>query len=245
MTKSSGLGMACMFAGYDLSGDIGVIDAINGGPSAIDVTGVDKSARERLGGARTGHMEFTAFFNPTTNRSHDQFGNLPTGDQQVSISQSLTPGAAGASMIGKQLNYDPSRGTDGSLTEKVAFDSNGFGLEWGVVLAYALQGGAAATASLDFGAASAFGLQAYLQVLLFSGTSVTVNIQESSDNAVGDPFANVVGGGFTAATAIGTQRIATANNLSVERYLRINTTGTFSTALLMVHVMRNETAVVF
>ena len=121
-------------------------------------------------------------------------------------------------------------------------EANGFGLEWGVVLAYVLQGGAAATPSLDFGASSAFGLQAYLQVLLFSGTSVTATIQESSDNAVGDPFANVVGGGFVAASAIGAQRIATSNTLTVERYLRVNTTGTFTTALILVHVMRNEIA---
>lgn len=242
MAKSSGLGMACMVAGFDLSGDIGVIDRISGGNSPLDVTGIDKSAPERIGGQRTGGMEFTAWFNPAVGAAHDRFGNLPTTDQIVTVSKSLTAGAAAVSCVGKQINYDPTRGTDGSLSEKITVESNGFGVEWGVVLAYALQGSAGAVTSVDFGASSAFGLQAYLQVLLFTGTSVTVAIQESSDNAVGDPFANVTGGVFTAATAPGAQRIATSNALTVERYLRVNTTGTFSQALFLVHVVRNPIA---
>lgn len=242
MAKSSGLGMACMVGGYDLSGDIGVIDRIGGGNSPIDVTGINVSGPERVGGKRSGDLGFTAHFNPATNQEHDRFSNLPTTDQIVSVSHRTTAGSAGASCVAKQVNYDPTRGDDGSLTEKIDMQSNAFGLEWGNVLTYALQGSAGATASLDFGASSAFGLQAYLQLIIFAGTSITCTIQESSDNAVGDPFAAVVGGAFTAATAIGTQRIATSNTLTVERYLRVLTTGTFSSALFLIHVMRNTVA---
>ena len=57
---------------------------------------------------------------------------------------------------------------------------------------------------------TALGLVAYLHVFAFTGTSVTVAIQESSDDAVGDPYAAVVGGAFAAASAVGAQRIQTA-----------------------------------
>lgn len=242
MAKSSGLGMACLVAGYNLSGDIGVIDNVHGGNSPLDVTGIDMSANERIGGLRDGGMEFTAFFNPAANQEHARFKLLPTTDQIVSVAHRLTVGNAVASCVGKQINYDPTRGADGSLTEKINIEANGFGIEWGTVLAWAVQGSAGATPSHDFTASSAFGLQAYLQLVSFTGTSITVAIQESSDNGAGDPFANVTGGVFTAATAVGAQRIATSNSLTVERYLRVNTTGTFSAALFLVQVTRNPIA---
>jgi hypothetical protein len=55
----------------------------------------------------------------------------------------------------------------------------------------------------------------------------------------------VTGGGFTAATGITTQRIATAVGQTVERYLRVTTTGTFTNAVFAVSVCRNDTATAF
>jgi hypothetical protein len=87
-------------------------------------------------------------------------------------------------------------------------------------------------------------LQAYLHVFSFAGTSVTVKLQESSDNGGGDAFADVTGGAFTAATGRTWQRIATGTQ-NVKRYLRVVTTGTFSSAVFAVMVAYNRTAVVF
>jgi hypothetical protein len=92
-----------------------------------------------------------------------------------------------------------------------------------------------------------FGLQAYLHVFAVVGTSVTVKLQESSDNS-GDAYADVTGGGFTAVTAVagtGSQRIQTSRTQTIERYLRVVTTGTFSSATFAVAVVRNDTSVVF
>lgn len=240
MAKTSGLGHSFHLGGVDLSGDVGVFDRIAGGNSPLEVTGINKSAPERIGGKRDGGLSFTAWFNPTG--AHLTLNDLPTADTIGTYYCGLVVGNPAAAINAKQINYDPTRGDDGSLTFKVDCEGNGFGLEWGVTLAHAVQGSAGATTGLDFTASSAFGFQAYLQLLAFTGTSITVTIQESSDNAVGDPYANVTGGAFAAMTAIGAQRIATSNALTVERWLRINTTGTFSAALIEVVVMRNETA---
>jgi hypothetical protein len=82
-------------------------------------------------------------------------------------------------------------------------------------------------------------------VFAFTGTSVTVKLQESSNDGAGDAYADVVGGSFTAATGVTSQRIATAGNLAVERWLRVVTTGTFSNAVFAVNICRNDVAVTF
>lgn len=248
MAKQSGLGDNLYVAGRDLSGDIGSIGGISGGPAALEVTGIDKSAYERLGGVRDGSLEYTAFFNDAVGQAHPTLAALPTADQIVSYLRGTTLGNAAASMVGKQIGYDGARNENGSLTFKVQALANGFGVEWGRMLTAGKRtdGGAANGTGVDAGASSAFGLQAYLHVFAFTGTSVTIKLQESSDNAVGDPYADVVGGAFSLVnTAPVSERIATAGNLTVERWLRVVTTGTFSNLVFAVLVARNDTAVVF
>lgn len=247
MGKQSGLGDRLLVAGYDLSGDIGSIGRIGGGPAPLEVTGIDKSAMERIGGLRDGALEWSAWFNPDTDRAHLRLSSLPTSDQVVTYLRGTTLGNAGACLVGKQINYDPNRGDDGSLTIGVQALANGYGLEWGTQLTAGVRADTAATNgnSVDSGVSTDHGLQAYLQVTAFTGTSVTVKLQQSSDDGGADAWADVTGGGFTAATGITTQRIATAAGQTVERYLRLVTTGTFSAASFSVVVVRNETAVTF
>lgn len=248
MAKSSGLGMQLAVAGYSLGNDIGVIDRINGGPAALDVTGIDKSAPERIGGLRDGGLEYTAYWNPAAARSHPRFSTLPTGDVINSLFTSSTLGDPAVSLTAKQINYDPTRAADGSLTCKIAMESNGYGVEWGKALTAWQRTDTAATngSSIDFGTGStAFGAQFWLHVFAFTGTSVTVKIQESSDDGGGDAWADVTGGAFAAATGITSERIATSATQTIERYLRVVTTGTFSNAVFAVQGTRNATAVAF
>jgi len=248
VTKQGGLGDNLYVAGYDLSGDIGSLSKINGGPAALEVTGINKSAPERLGGERDGGMDFTAFFNKAAGQAHLRLGSLPTTDTIVTYCRGTTLGNSSAVMVGKQVNYDPSHGQDGSLTFGVSVQSTLYGLEWGRQLTAGKRSDTTATngTSVDMLTGStAFGLQAYLHVFSFTGTSCTVTIQESSDNGGGDAFAAVTGGAFTAATGVTSQRIATAAGQTVERYLRVVTTGTFSECTFAVTVIRNDTAVVF
>ena len=248
MGKQSGLGDNLYIAGYDLSGDIGSLGKIGGGPAASEVTGIDKSGFERIGGVRDGGIDFDAWFNKAPDQAHLRLSALPRTDQIVTYCRGTTLGNASAAMIGKQINYDGKRGTDGSLSLSVSAQANGYGLEWGRQLTAGKRTDTAAAngASVDLGSVSpgAFGLQAYLQVFAFTGTSVTVTIQESSDDGVGDAWAAVTGGAFTAATGVTSQRIATGA-INVERYLRVVTTGTFSNAVFAVTAIRNATETAF
>lgn len=245
MAKQSGLGDALFVAGYDLSGDIGAIDGINGGPAALDVTAIDKSGHERIGGQRDGGIEFTAFFNPATDRAHPRLKLLPTADQIASYLRGTALGGQAASIIAKQLNYDGTRGEDGSLTFKVNAVGNGYGLDWGRSLTAGKRTDSAPTngASVDhIDASTAFGWQAFLHVFAFTGTSVTVTLQDSADDAA---WANLAGGAFTAASGVTSERLEGGRTATVRRYLRAITSGTFSNAVFAVVFTRNLTAVAF
>jgi hypothetical protein len=247
MAKQSGLGDALFVHGYDLSGDIQSLGRIGGGPALLDITAINKAAMERLGGLRDGAMETTAFFNPTADQAHDRFSALPTTDVILTYCRGTTLGNPAAAIVAKQANYDPTRGTDGALTAAVNAEANGYGLEWGEQLTAGKRTDTTATdgTGVDFAAATAFGLQAWLHVFAFTGTSVTAKLQESSDNGVGDAWTDVTGGGFTAATGITAERIQTTRALAVERYLRVVTTGTFSNAVFAVMVTKNATETLF
>jgi hypothetical protein len=250
MAKQAGLGDNLYVAGYDLSGDVGSLGNIAGGPAALDVTAIDKSAMERIGGVRDGRIEFSAFFNDAAGRAHPRLSSLPTANVIVTYYRGTTLGNPAAALVAKQINYDGNRGDDGSLTFAVEALGNGYGLEWGQSLTAGKRTDTGATngTGVDFGTGSTnFGLQAYLQVFAFTGTDVTIKLQESSDNGA-DAYADVTGGGFTQVTSGPTsERIATANNLTVERFLRAVTvtTGGFSSLTFAVVAVRNDTAVAF
>lgn len=134
MSKTSGLASHFLVGAYDLSGDTSSLDMIKGGPALLDVTGISQSAHARIGGLRDGDMQFTSFFNPSPLAEHVALSPLPTADVIGSYMNGSALGNPMASINAKQINYDPTRGTDGSLTEKVELQANGYGLEWGVAL---------------------------------------------------------------------------------------------------------------
>lgn len=242
MTKQSGLGDRLYVSGYDLSGDIGSIQRVAGGPAALDLTDITQLGFGRVGGLRDGGIDFTAWFDKASNLAHPRLSALPTADIITTYCRGLGIGSAAASCVAKQINYDPTRGADGSLAFAVNTQSNAFGTEWGVQLTSGLRTDVAATngASLDGTAATTFGAQFYLQVTAFTGTSVTVKIQDSADNSA---WLDLAGATFVAATAAGSQRIAMTG--TVRRYLRVATTGVFTNATFLVQATRNDTAVVF
>lgn len=247
MTKQTGLGDRLFVGGVNLSGDIGSLQRIGGGPSPLDVTGIDKSGVERIGGKIDGQIDFSAWFNDAPGAAHPTLRPLPTGQVLVTYLRGTGIGSAGASCVARQANYDGSRGNDGSFSFAVSALSDSAGVMWGEQLTAGVRTDTAATngTALDGGAASTFGFVAILHMLSVTGTSCTVKLQESSDNGGGDAFADVVGGSFAAVTPAGApqaQRIA-ASPASLERYVRVVTTGTFSNAQFVVVLTRHATAV--
>ncbi|MFE2911244.1 hypothetical protein [Kitasatospora indigofera] len=244
MAKQGGLGDNFYSGGYDLSGDIGSVDKVQGGTKPIDVTGINKAAFERIGGLRDGSMSWKAFFNTAVGQAHPVLSALPTADVVATYCRGTTLGSPCASLVAKQLNYDGNRGNGGEFTFSVDAEANAYGVEWGVLLTAGLRTDTAATngTGVDTTASAAFGAQAYLQVSAFTGTDVTVKIQDSADNV---SFADVTGLAFTQVTAAPfTQRLATSNTATIRRYIRAVTvtTGGVTSVTFAVQVTKNEVA---
>lgn len=241
MTKQSGMGDRLFVNGVDLSGDIGSLSSIHGGPAVQDVTDITQSAISRLGLLRDGGIDYTAWFDKAAGAAHKTLSVLPYTDVQMLYLRGTAIGNAAAAVIAKQVNYDPNREASGALSWGVSTQGNGTGLEWGEQLTAGIKTDTTATNGLGYDglAASAFGGQAYLQVFALTGTSATVKIQDSADNAT---FADVTGLTFAAATVAGAQRLQTLNNATVRRYVRAVSIGTFTNAQFAVSFVRNQTA---
>jgi hypothetical protein len=236
-------------AGFDASGDIQQLGSIGGGPALLNFTAINKSAYERQGGLRSGQIEYTAFFNtvPVTGGIHEKLAALPRTDQILTYCRGTTLGDPAASLVAKQVNYDPTRADDGMLTFGVSAQSNGYGIEWGRQLTAGLRTDTAATlgTGIDTTASASFGGQAYLHVTAFTGTDVTIKIQDSADNVT---FADVAGFAFTQVTAApASERIALGSTATLRRYLRATTvtTGGVTSVTFSVNVIKNDTAVTF
>lgn len=244
MAKQGGLGDNLYIAGYDFSGDIGSLSRVATPLAVSDVTGINKYAMERIGLARDGAIDFTQYFNPSAGQEHERLSPLLTTDQHAAYFRGTTLGNPAAGMIAKQINFDWSRNADGSLAGTTQLQANAYGLDWGKQLTAGKRSDSSAGngTGVDFAASTSFGWVAYLQVFSFTGTSVTVTLEDSADNV---SFATFTGSAFAAASAIGAQRIASASQTAtVRRYVRAVTSGTFSQATFAVVFVKNKAAVV-
>lgn len=246
MGKTSGLGDQLLIGGVNLGGDLQSLGRIGGGNTPLPSTDITQSAMSRLLGEIDAGIDMVSYFDPAAGASHATFSALPTADTLVTYAHGYALGAPAASLPGKQINYDGTRGQDGSFTLAVNAVSNGFGLEWGNTVSAGLQTDTAGTngTGVDLTTVStAFGWQAYLHVTALTGTNVVVTLQDSADNA---SFSNLTGGAFTSVTTPPAwQRLAGATNATVRRYIRVVTSGTFTSATFFVMFVRNTVTPVF
>lgn len=178
----------------------------------------------------------------TQGTEHDALSSLPRTDTIASYFRGTTLLNPTASVNGVQLNYDPTRDATGNLTLKVEVQSDKYGLEWGKMLTAGLRTDTTGTTGTfvdDNGAGTALGAQAYLQLVEFAGTSIDVKIEHCTTS--GGTYASLID--FGSQTAVGAVRGAATG--TVNRYLEVITSGTFTYARLAVAWTRNLTAVTF
>lgn len=242
MAKGSGLGDQLYVGGYDVGGSINSLQRIAGGNTPIGMTDITQSAEARAGGQRDGGFGITSYFDPAAGATHERFSALPTGDVIATYAHGSSIGGHSASCVGKQIDYAGNRAQDGSFLQTVDVLANKYGLEWGRQLTAGKRTDTAAAngASLDLASVSpgAFGAHLYVQLFAFTGTSVTLKVQQSSDDGAGDAFADVAGLTTAALTDITAVRIA-VTELGVERYVRLVSVGTFTEAIFFAQFERH------
>lgn len=245
--KTSGMGDNFYVGGYNLSNDTASIDQITGGPTLMDMTGIDKLGTERIGTLRSGGMSFTTFMNNAALAEHAALSTLPRTDTIATYFRGTTLGNPVACVNAKQINYDETRSDTGELTWKTEVQSNKYGLEWGNMLTAGLRTDTTGTAGspVDFGAATSFGFQAYLQVIGFTGTSITIKLQDATTS--GGTYADITSGAFVAVTSTTpqAQRIAVGGTATVREFVKVTTTGTFTSCTFAVVLVKNTVGVSF
>jgi hypothetical protein len=173
---------------------------------------------------------------------HDILSTLPRADTIGSYLRGTTLLNPAYCVNGKQVNYDGTRDNSGNLTLKVQVQGNAYGGEWGKQVTAGLRGditGTTGAAVDDNGAGSTFGAQAYLQLVEFAGTSVDVKVRHCTTS--GGTYADLID--FGSLSAAGAVR-GTASG-TVNRYLEVVTSGTFTLATFAVVFVRNPVAVRF
>ncbi len=125
MAKVSGLTTSVTIAGNDISNDITSIN-IDTPYGQQDITGLDKSAVERLALRADFSGTMSGVFNTTASKSH---ATLKTPGSKTCVI--VFPGPATATATVNTTNYAVTMGTDGSLTWSVNFQLNsGTAMAW-------------------------------------------------------------------------------------------------------------------
>jgi hypothetical protein len=247
MAKQSGTGSSLWVGAYDLSGDIGAITSASHSRVALSTTSIADLGESRILARHDGSLAFSSYWNTVTGRAHPVLSALPTTDVIASIV--VGAGAVGgpaASIVGKQADYAPTFGADGSLVATTNIMANGSPLEWGELLTTGLQtfaSGSLNGTSTDLGATdTAFGAAAYLHVISLGSGNPTVTVADSANNT---DFAALspTSLAFTPVAA-SVERKVTGLTATVRRYVRVQVTGTY-TALVcgLVFVRYTEAAV--
>ena len=244
MAKESAIGDRLYVAGYDLSGDVGVVGNLATMRALLDVRGIRQTAMERIAGVADGMISFNAYYNPSVGQEHAVLSGVPATDTEVVYFHGQALGNAAAGLTARQMMYDPTLGEDGSLMLAVECPAgNGAPLEWGVQLTSGHRTDSSATTpstGVDTTTTSTqFGASLYVQIFGFAGTNVRFRLRDSAN---GTTWGNVTGAYSDPVTAIGAFRLATDTTRTIRRYLQVQTTGTFSNCEFAAMVVRFATA---
>jgi hypothetical protein len=238
MAKTSGLNVRIYAEGYDLNTDVNSLSGVGYSQELLDTTALATTARSRIIGTNDSALTVNGWFDNGTLLSHalwtSNSGKKPVADQEVIVALGTSIGDPTVCITAKQASYDISRAPASAIATTVEYiESDGNGAEFGVLLTADKQtdGSATDTASVDNGASSAGGLSGFISAMSLASGSVTVKIQHSTNDS---SWSDLVS--FTAITGQTAERISVTG--TVNRYLRISTSGTFSNLVFVVSANR-------
>jgi len=145
-------------------------------------------------------------------------------------------GDAACGMVADQSSYNIDRSQGSAIATTVEFStSDGAGLNWGVVLTDGPEqtdSSATNSTAVDNTSSSASGGIGLISVESIASGTATVKVQHSSDNVT---FADLIT--FTGVTARTSEAISATG--TVNRYVRIQSSGTFSNLVFVAQFSRS------
>lgn len=211
---------------------------VSGARDKVKTTCFNQSAHTYIQGLLDGSVSAEGIFDGDTNRV-DSILNTALGASTDSIWTVWLQGETAVGSVGRALRGVHTAYGSRAVNTDVVSCSASAQANGGPERVLSLHPLAAETSAsngtaLDNSAGTTAGASAYLHVSAFSGTSVTVLVEHSTDNSSWSTLLT-----FTAASAAGTsERVATSSTATVNRYLRVSWSGTFSSATFSVGVSR-------
>jgi len=242
MAKVNGLNVRLYVEGYDLSGDANSLSSLGYTNELLDVTTLDVSAKKRIVGIVDSEISVDAWFDNAASRQHavwtSNSGKLPTADQDVLIPMGSAVGDQFVGLASKQGTYNVTRAPGSAMAASAVFSANGSAAEFGEMLTAHddTHSSAGSGTVVDSGASSSNGGTGYCQLLSLDSGSVTVNLQESTSS--GGSYSNFMTFSTVAAAAAPSAERLTMEG-TVQRYIKVTTTGTFSNAKIVVGFSRS------
>ena len=239
MAKTSGLGVRLYAAGYDLNTDVNAISGIGSSQELLDVTPLAKSGRSRIIGVADANLSVNGYFDSATGRSHAAWtsnsNKIQTADQNVIVTMGTSRGDAACGFVAKQGTYNVDRSPGNAIATTVTYDlADGNGLNWGVILTDGPEqtdSSATNSASVDNSASTSNGGTGLISVESLASGTATIKVQHSADNAT---FADLLT--FTNVTGRTSERVS--GGTTVNRYVRIQSSGTFSNLVFVAQFAR-------
>lgn len=238
MAKKAGYPQNFFIGGYDLSGDVGVMDRVAGPRTTLAANGLNSSAMERLIALSSGEMSFRTYFNDAANQQHVALKGLGTTDKVAMWFTGTTLDDVCAMLNGKQINYDPTRGADGSLLFLTQVLGNADPIEWGnTVTAGKITHSSAGSSTGSIGTQTTNGAVGYINIFSVGSGTPTFILQDSQDtsNGIDGTWATLI---TFATQAQGAERKEVSG--TIDKGLRMTTTGSFANAVFAVGLRRGE-----
>lgn len=205
-----------------------------------ETTTLGKSSKTFIAGLKDSMFSVQGYFDSAANTSDQELQAAlgkstdslvviyPVGDVAI--------GDFGYAMRARGVSYDSEAPVGGVVPVSADFQGDN---DADRVISHHVLGvetAAADGASVDNAAATTAGAAAHLHVTAFTGTSITVKMQDSADNAAWLDIGSMT---FTAASAAGTsERVATTSTATIRRYTRVSWSGTFTSATFHVAFSR-------
>ena len=230
MAKESGLNVRLYVEGKDMSGSANALDGAGYSQAMLETTPLNTSAATRITGLADGTLSVNGYFDTSDDAPWaEDSGKLPSSDAVVLVALSSAVGDPSVGMNAKEGEFNVSRSSGSAISIASSFSGNGMGGEFGEMLTAHddTHSSAGSGTVVDSGASSSSGGAGYVQVISLGSGSVVVNLQESTSS--GGSYSNFMTFSTVAAAAAPSAERLTMEG-TVQRYIKVVTTGTFSNA---------------
>jgi hypothetical protein len=242
MAKTSGLNVRLYVDGNDLSADANSLGAVGYTNTLYDIPTLDSAAMKRLIGTVDGTVTVNGWFDNRANGIHATFtsnsGKLPTADVNALIPLGSAVADPCLGLVAKEAEYNTDSASGTALAVTSSFSIDGYAPSFGEMLTAFddTHSSAGSGTVVDSGAATTNGGTGFLQVISVASGSVVVNLQEATSS--GGSYSNFMTFSTVASAGAPTAEVLTMEG-TVQRYLKVTTTGTFSNAKIVVGFSRS------